>query len=364
MSAELVRQDSGEIVPVGEGIDDWVQMLGSVGELARNISTTPFVPESFRGSTAAVAAAILTGRELGIPPMLALRHVHVIKGKPGMSAELMRLLVQRAGHEIEVVEATDTRCLIKGRRRGDDQQWQEASFTADQARRAKIDLGGYPEDKLVARATTRLCRRMFADVIGGMPTVEELENGDPDGDTGRAGQGSALPATPARRTAQRKGRGVTTATRSQAAAAPRAAAPEPDLDDDTVDAEAVDEGTVEATEVAVEAAGSWSDDEGGEPSLDEPGDGEEKPDPAGPPSEAQAKALHAALNGIGYKGGRDAKLDLLSVLVERELSSSTELTRSEVGGLLDLLAFFARQDDPLAALRVSYDEAKARRAAS
>ncbi|HET6919410.1 MAG TPA: hypothetical protein VFI46_08100, partial [Jiangellaceae bacterium] len=171
MSEIELRQ---EHVPVLD-TDSWVTVVQQVATLAQQIAQTPFVPESFRGSVPAVAAAILTGREMGLPPMVSLRHIHVIKGKPGQSAELMRALVQRAGHEIKVTEATDTRAVVCGRRRG-EVEWQEARFTAEQARRAKIDLGGYPEDKLVARATTRLCRRHFADAIGGMPSVDELED--------------------------------------------------------------------------------------------------------------------------------------------------------------------------------------------
>jgi hypothetical protein len=40
-------------------------------------------------------------------------------------------------------------------------------FTSDHARKAKIQLGDYPADKLVARASSRLCRRVFPDVLAG-----------------------------------------------------------------------------------------------------------------------------------------------------------------------------------------------------
>jgi hypothetical protein len=100
----------------------------------------------------------------------------VVKGKPGKSAEIMRAMVLAAGHHIRDVEVTDTRVVLEGRRRDED-RWTSVSFTADQAKRARIDLGGYPEDKLYARATTRLCRRKFADIVGGIAlTIDELED--------------------------------------------------------------------------------------------------------------------------------------------------------------------------------------------
>jgi hypothetical protein len=183
-------------------IDSWIAVVGDVAKLASHISDTAFVPDALRGNAAAVAAAILSGREAGVGPMASLQNINVIKGKPGQSALLMRQLALSAGHHIRYVETTDTRCVVEGRRR-DEGTWGKVVFTADQARRARIDLGGYPEDKLVARATARLCRRMFADAIGGTPyTVEELEDGV-DTDIIDATPAPAA-VDPPKRTAQRR----------------------------------------------------------------------------------------------------------------------------------------------------------------
>lgn len=206
--------------------DSWTQVIAEVGDLASKISNTEFVPESLRGKTAAVAAAILSGREMGVPPMTALSSIHVIKGRPAQSAQLMRQLVLAAGHQLRTVEATDTRCVFEGRRKGEE-DWQQVVFTADQARKARIDLGTYPEDKLYARATSRLCRRAFADVLGGMPySTEELEDGDVD-----VGEAPALPSAagngdtpePAKRTMQRRSRPRAAPKTSKTEPAPAAA---------------------------------------------------------------------------------------------------------------------------------------------
>ena len=74
----------------------------------------------------------------------SLQHIHVIKGKPGQSALLMRALIQARGHKWEDVDVSDTRAVVKGCRKGES-AWAEASFTADQARKAGIDLGKYPQ---------------------------------------------------------------------------------------------------------------------------------------------------------------------------------------------------------------------------
>src|SRR5882672_10810606 len=212
-----------QVVPTA-GVDSWVPVLAAVGDLAAKIAGTDFVPDAMRGKPAAVAAAILTGREMGIGPMQALQSIHIIKGKPGQAAQLMRALVLTAGHSIRTVEANDTRCVVEGRRSGED-EWERVTFTADQARKAKIDLGGYPEDKLYARATSRLCRRKFADVLGGMPySAEELRDGDIDlVEPGPTPSALEPPEEPKRRTAQRK-----TVTRPPPAAPHTAAEPQPE----------------------------------------------------------------------------------------------------------------------------------------
>jgi hypothetical protein len=175
---EVYQPQTAEIAT--RQIDDWVPVLAHVAELASKIANSPFVPDGLRGSVPATAAAILTGRELGIPPMTALANIHVIKGKTGLSALLMRALIQAQGHDWQDVTVTDTRVVVKGRRKGET-EWTEASFTSDQARAARIDLSSYPQDKLYARATVRLARRKFADVIAGMPySAEELEDGVTD----------------------------------------------------------------------------------------------------------------------------------------------------------------------------------------
>lgn len=209
MTEIAIREPAAELA-IAHDIDSWTQVAGQVIKLANEIYDTPFVPDGLRGSVPATAAAILAGRELGLGPMTSLANVHVIKGKPALSAALMRALILAQGHQIETLDISDSRCVIRGRRRGES-TWEEASFTADQAKRARIELGGYPQDKLYARATSRLARRKFADVIAGMPySAEELE--DSPGDAVLADD----PGYKADRQAEREAAKPRTARRRQA----------------------------------------------------------------------------------------------------------------------------------------------------
>jgi hypothetical protein len=158
----------------------WLDLFMRTAEVAKVLARTNFVPDAMRGQPEDIAAAMMRGLELGVDPLDALANLHVIKGRVGYSAEFMRRRILEAGHEIVIDEATDSRCKIRGRRAGST-EWQTAVFTAEQASKARIHLGDYPADKLVARASSRLCRRVFPDVLAGAVILDEVI--DVDGET-------------------------------------------------------------------------------------------------------------------------------------------------------------------------------------
>jgi hypothetical protein len=335
---ELQRYDQGgQIGQPADGsatysqlspLDHWVLVVRDVSRLASTIADTPFVPDGMRGNPAAVTAAILTGREMGLGPMTSLQHIHVIKGKPGKSAEIMRGMVLASGHHIRDVEVTDTRAVLEGRRRDED-QWTRVTFTADQARRAKIDLGGYPEDKLYARATTRLCRRKFADVVGGISmTIDELEDTPDDASGATAAPAPTAPAdapaTP-KRTAKRR----TAPKKDPAAASPPTAKPEP-------------------AGSSAEKPADQSGEDTNAPPL--PGDEPDEEPPTGDGvTRPQLDKLHAQLGELGVTDRAD-KLTTVSLLVRRELVTSQDLTKAEANSALDTLSHVLAADDPAKAL--------------
>ncbi|MDO5677491.1 MAG: hypothetical protein Q4G35_08305 [Propionibacteriaceae bacterium] len=158
--------------------DSWVNVLKPVVELAEGICNTEFVPSSLRGNVGKTTAAILYGREMGLPPMTALGSVHVISGTASMSAAAKRALIQANGHQIVTVEMTAERCVIKGRRAGEG-EWQTFSYTMAEAQRSgdakkNANYQTRPVEMLLARASGRMANAMFADVIKGLATTEEV----------------------------------------------------------------------------------------------------------------------------------------------------------------------------------------------
>jgi hypothetical protein len=300
-------------VPGQHDTDSWITVCSDVIKVANVIYDTPFVPDGLRGSAPAVAAAILAGRELGIGPMTALQHIHVIKGKPAQSAALMRALIQAAGHQWQDGDVTDTRAVVRGRRKGES-EWAEVVFTADQARKAGIDLGKYPQDKLYARATSRLARRKFADVIAGMPySAEELEDGDGDGPV-------TEPHTPADKAAQRTARRRQAAPKDTSPAGRQARAEDPPSPPaDTAAATPAGEAPLPPL-----------------PGEDEPD--EKDSDSPGTVTRAQLTKLGATFTGLGFTSAeREQRLVTASEVVGRDLKSSAELSKNEAATLIDTL---------------------------
>lgn len=323
--APLISRQPNTIDLAHQVTDDWFEAFGNIVELSKYIAETDFVPDAMRRKPAAVASAILTGREMGVPPMAALRHIHVVKGKPGQSAELMRAQAMKAGHEIRYVEMSDARCVVEGRRR-DESDWTRISFTVAQAQKAKIDLGGYPEDKLVARATSRLCRRKFPDAISGLPTVDELEDGvlsmgttnqsAPAISSGGDDSAPAIESAPVQRAA------TTRKPRKAAAPKEKATPPSDDL---------LDEGNEQG--VAASNQGAKQDtpqvkDEAHELTYDANG------------QEMSTQPQWAKLNILLEKDGltdREKKLEYLAETFHRPFDSSKELTLKEASELIDFM---------------------------
>lgn len=316
--------------PARRGIDlkNWAQEFADVYRVSEALSKTPFVPKEMMGKTADVAAAIMKGRELGLDPFDALGSVYVVHGRVGYYAEFMRRRILQAGHKLRVVENTDSRCIIEGTRRGESEP-SRATFTVEQAKKAGINLGNYPADKLLARATSRLCRQVFPDVLAGSVIAEDLIDGMIP--AGEPEQPEA--AKPARAAVQRK-RAVkpAQAAATQPPDAPKKATqPDPDIDD------LLDE--PQPAPAPAEPVPAPPDDT--DELLDEPPAPEPEPEPETVEAvelitAAQLKKLAILLRKQGFDT-RETAHGFLFAAVGREIGSSKELTKAEAIKVIDTL---------------------------
>lgn len=168
--------------PASSELEQWGRDAHLISAVAMNLVKTSFVPASYNGDPAQATAAILTGQEIGLKPMAALRSIDVIQGVPAMRAIAMRALVQSHGHEIWTVESTRTRAVVRGQRKGSDKV-ETSEWTIERAREmnlmGKKNYKEQPTAMLLARATSECARLIAADVLLGVPySIEEIQDLD------------------------------------------------------------------------------------------------------------------------------------------------------------------------------------------
>lgn len=367
-------------------VDGWAFQVAEVAKLAGYISGTDFVPRAYRGQDAAVAAAILTGRELGVGPMTALQHIYVVDGRPAMSAQLMRSLILAAGHTIRVTDWSSSRVELVGQRAGESTST-TITWSLEDARRAgllsKSNWSRYPRAMLMARATAELGRVAFPDVIGGMAyTIEEAED-----ITVAEDNGAAAPTTKVRRqravTSSRRPSGAT-AVQVPDQAEPSLAGEKPDVLPAVASTAGGEGSALEAPPrppsppspppstagPTGEEAPTLLDDEAPTdldtsqnepfpapqpyppvPVLPPPTGTPEPPQPRQdtswkPAAGAQMAMLFAKLADAGRMESRDERLRTVSGLAGRELKTMSQLTRGEAGALIDTLTLIEQNGDP------------------
>lgn len=178
MSVDLVHQPGRKPLSTIPAADEW----NTMSQIAEVLIKGGLIPAAL-DSPAKVITVLLTGRELGIGAMEACRSIHVVQGKPSLSAELMLALAYKniAGFEFAVEQSTDQLCKVKARR-GAAQEWVSITFTRQDAERAGLLGKGvwkqYPQAMLRARAISALCRVLAPDAIRGTYTSEELGKDD------------------------------------------------------------------------------------------------------------------------------------------------------------------------------------------
>lgn len=156
----------------------WEDAKAMASALAR---ADGFVPDSYIGKPAAVLAAIMTGAELGIGPMRALRSIHVVKGRPVLAADLMLALAIERGIRHQWVETSETAARIRLQRAGFEPH--EHSFTLEEAKRAGLAGRGnwstYAPAMLRARCLSAALRAYCPDVLGGAYVEGEIDDTPP-----------------------------------------------------------------------------------------------------------------------------------------------------------------------------------------
>ncbi len=133
------------------------------------------LPESIRSPEQAVAV-ILQGRELGLPTMLSLRKIHVIKGVPTLAAEVMLALFKARGGRAQERKSTTESCTWWFRHPNWDEHIE--TYTIEDARREGLlerdQWRKMPRKMLRWRAISGGLKVVAPEIVAGLYTPEEL----------------------------------------------------------------------------------------------------------------------------------------------------------------------------------------------
>lgn len=286
---------------------DAPDVLNSAVKLAERICRTEFVPKPLRDQPDKVMAALLVGRELGLGPMTALNHIHVIEGRASIDAAIKQGKAEAAGARFKVVEMTDERCVVHAWAPGDNGQPTVITWSMKDAQRAgltnKDNWKRYPRKMLFRRAMSEAADVVAgAAVMGLPPTTEELDGVDDNYQP--APETVAKPA----RTVQRR------AVQHTWAKPAEPAPPLPSFDDEppaNSDGEVIDAKIVDSTPDNVLPLG--------EPAATIP----------------QVKRAMAIMRGQGIDD--DARHALIAIHSNGRTEHITELTKTEISALMDEL---------------------------
>lgn len=126
----------------------------------------------------AVVVAVAYGAELGLSPMQSLNTIHIIDSKPVVSANALQALALSKGGRIVTIEHNELTCTLDISR--PDHPTHRETFTKIDANQQNL-LGKdpwikMPKQMLYARCVSNGVRKVFADVLAGLYSIEEMQD--------------------------------------------------------------------------------------------------------------------------------------------------------------------------------------------
>lgn len=178
--------------------------INDLGLLANHLARSGFFRDA-KGGTQAFAK-LLFGRDLGLSATAAMTGVHIIEGKPEVSANIQAQMVRTytgpegERYDYRVLRLTDTECEIEFRRRWErGSEWETlgtSHFTTADAERAKLatkeNWRKYPRNMFFARAMSDGVAFHCPEVTNGIHVYHDFEL-DVDG-AARAASDRSSPA--------------------------------------------------------------------------------------------------------------------------------------------------------------------------
>lgn len=160
-----------------------IETMSDLGNFGKMLAASGYFKDARDAAQACVK--VQAGLELGIPPVQAMTGIHVVEGKPTLSATLIATLVKRSGkYNYRITQHDEKACAI------DFYEGKEkvgaSTFSLEDAERAGVTRNPtwtkYRRNMLFARAMSNGARWYCPDIFGGaVYTAEEL-GAEVDGD--------------------------------------------------------------------------------------------------------------------------------------------------------------------------------------
>lgn len=171
----------GQIVPVRRSpLPSFEQMRAQADVLVRS----GFLPKDLDTPEKAMAV-MLRGKELGLPPMLAISSLYPVKGKIQADSQTVLALILRSGQLEDIsFEETEEKCTMTMKRKGIPSPYTTSWSKADDKRAdltRKDNYRKYPRDMHRAKCILRGGRALFPDIAGHLYGWEELSGEAPFG---------------------------------------------------------------------------------------------------------------------------------------------------------------------------------------
>jgi len=148
-------------------------------EMAEQMLRSGLLPSSIKHAGQVILIA-MAGRDFGLTATQSLRCIHIIQGRPTMSAELLTGLCMKhpACQYFQMVESTPETATYETVRRGHPRP-SSITYTIKDATRAGLTgkdvWKSHPAAMLRARASAALARAVYPDATLGMYATEEMD---------------------------------------------------------------------------------------------------------------------------------------------------------------------------------------------
>lgn len=146
-------------------------------EFGQMLVASGFLPSALNTAAKAVAV-ILTGREMGISPMLALRSINIVDGKPIVAADLQLSRFKANGGRAHWQRLDDTVAELWLRHPNGDEHTER--FTIDDAKRAELlskkNWQKYPAAMLRSRVISAGLKSIGYEPTSGVYDVDEADD--------------------------------------------------------------------------------------------------------------------------------------------------------------------------------------------